>query len=80
MNNNQLQCDNPNIIEDDVLCRLNNYTDSHPNIVSMWKEYIKLKHINYMKSIVDCDEMLRTLESNRDVSVETIALLYALFD
>ena len=44
------------------------------------KEYIKVKRINYMKAIVDCDEMIRNLETNRDISIETIAMLYALFD
>jgi hypothetical protein len=33
-----------------------------------------------MKAIVDCDYMIRNLETNRDISVETIAMLYALFD
>jgi len=80
MSNTELSSDNTNILEDDVMDRLNSYAGSHPNIVSLWREYIKLKRINYMKSIVDCDIMIRTLETNRDVSVETIAVLYALFD
>jgi len=77
---NSTQCDNNNVLEDDIMERLHSYTNSHPNIVSMWKEYIKLKRINYMKAIVDCDAVIRNLETNRDISVETIALLYALFD
>ena len=80
MNSTGSQCDNTNLLEDDIMSRLNSYVDSHPNIVSLWKEYIKVKRINYMKAIVDCDDMIRNLETNRDISVETIALLYALFD
>ena len=80
MNSTGSQCDNTNLLEDDIMSRLNSYVDSHPNIVSLWKEYIKVKRINYMKAIVDCDEMIRNLQTNRDISIETIALLYALFD
>ena len=80
MNSTGSQCDNTNLLEDDIMSRLNSYVDSHPNIVSLWKEYIKVKRINYMKAIVDCDDMIRNLETNRDISVETIAMLYALFD
>jgi hypothetical protein len=80
MNSTGSQCDNTNLLEDDIMSRLNSYVDSHPNIVSLWKEYIKVKRINYMKAIVDCDYVVRNLETNRDISVETIAMLYALFD
>ena len=80
MNSTGSQCDNTNLLEDDIMSRLNSYIDSHPNVVTLWKEYIKVKRINYMKAIVDCDDMIRNLETNRDISVETIALLYALFD
>jgi len=80
MNSTSSQCDNTNLLEDDLMYRLNSYADSHPNVVTLWKEYIKVKRINYMKAIVDCDYMIRNLETNRDISVETIAMLYALFD
>jgi hypothetical protein len=80
MNNTESPCDNTNLLEDDIMSRLNSYIDSHPNVVTLWKEYIKVKRINYMKAIVDCDDMIRNLETNRDISVETIAMLYALFD
>ncbi len=80
MNSNDSHCNSTNILEEEVYIKLENYTDSHPNIVSLWKEYIKLKRINYMKSLVDCDAMITTLSVQRDISVETIALLYALFD
>ena len=80
MNSTGSQCDNTNLLEEDIISRLNSYIDSHPNVVTLWKEYIKVKRINYMKAIVDCDEMIRNLETNRDISIETIAMLYALFD
>jgi len=75
-----MHCDNTNLLEDDIMSRLDSYIHSHPNVVTLWKEYIKVKRINYMKAIVDCDYMIRNLETNRDISIETIAMLYALFD
>ena len=80
MNSTGSQCDNTNLLEEDIISRLNSYIDSHPNVVTLWKEYIKVKRINYMKAIVDCDDMIRNLETNRDISIGTIAMLYALFD
>ena len=80
MNSTGSQYDTSNLLEDDLMSRLNFYAESHPTVVTLWKEYIKVKRINYMKAIVDCDDMIRNLETNRDISVETIALLYALFD
>ena len=32
---NDSQCNNGNLLEDDIMCRLNSYTDSHPNIVTL---------------------------------------------
>jgi len=67
------------ILEEYIYSKLNNYAGSHPNIVSVWREYLKIKKISYMKAIVDCDVMIRNISNHRDVSPETIALLYALF-
>jgi len=66
-------------IENDVLTKLNNHADSHPNIISLWRAYLKTKRIDYMKAIIDCEEMINNIANNRDVSIDTIALLYALF-
>ena len=80
MSHTQVSSENMDILEIGLQNRLDEYRDSHPNLVKLWKEYIKVKRINYMKAIVDCDDMIRNLETNRDISVETIAMLYALFD
>jgi len=69
-----MSCNNT-LFENETFDRLNSYADSHPNIVSIWKEYIKIKRINYMKSIVDCDAMIGNLETTGDIAAETIALL-----
>ena len=66
-------------LENNILNELNNFESTHPNIVSLWKEYIKIKRINFMKAIIDCESMIEKLSENRDVSQDTILLLYALF-
>ena len=67
------------ILEEYIYSKLTNYETSHPNIVGVWREYLKVKKISYMKAIVDCDIMIRNISDHRDISPETIALLYALF-
>ena len=54
--------------------------NTHPNLVNLWMEYIKVKRISYLKSIVDCESMISNLTNSRDISPETIAMLYALFE
>ena len=46
---NSTQCDTTNLLEDDIMSRLNSYADSHPNVVTLWKEYIKAKKFYYLK-------------------------------
>ena len=64
-----------NPVENDIFERLNSYADSHPNFVNLWKDYIKVKKFNYLKSISNCDQMIENLETTEDISVESIALL-----
>ncbi|GAI74579.1 unnamed protein product, partial [marine sediment metagenome] len=49
--------------------------ESHPNLVKLWKEYIKVKRISYLRSIVDCESMITNLTNSRDIAPETIAML-----
>ena len=72
--------DNMDILEVGLQNRLNQYRESHPNLVKLWKEYIKVKRISYLKSIVDCESMILNLTNSRDISPDTIAMLYALFE
>ena len=50
--------ENMDILEVSLQNRLDQYRDSHPNLVKLWKEYIKVKRISYLKSIVDCESMI----------------------
>ena len=71
--------ENMDILEVSLQNRLDQYRHSHPNLVKLWKEYIKVKRISYLKSIVDCESMILNLTNSRDISPDTIAMLYALF-
>ena len=77
MSSPPLQYTNMDILESDTMNSLDSYVNTHPNLVNLWKEYIKVKRISYMNSIVDCDSMIRNLPTNRDIPLETIVLLYA---
>ena len=80
MSHTQVSSENMDILEIGLQNRLNEYSDSHPNLVKLWKEYIKVKRISYLKSIVDCEDMITNLTTSRDISPDTIVMLYALFE
>ncbi len=80
MSHTQVSSENMDILEIGLQHRLDEYRDSHPNLVKLWTEYIKVKRISYLKSIVDCEDMITNLTISRDISPETIVMLYALFE
>ena len=67
-----------NIIEEYVYDKLNDYVISHPNLTNIWKQYLQDMKIKYVQSLVDCDNMMRNLDTTRDISSHSIMLLYAL--
>ena len=62
-----------------VLGKLENYRLSHPNIYSLWTEYINIKKQSYRKALVDCDDMLSLMSNTQDIPRLSIYLLYALY-
>jgi len=62
-----------------VLGKLENYKLSHPNIYSLWKEYINIKKQSYQKALVDCDDMLSLIGDTQDIPRLSIYLMYALY-
>ncbi len=80
MSHTRVSSDSMDILEIGLQNRLDEYRDSHPNLVKLWKEYIKVKRISYLKSIVDCESMIENLINSRDISPDTIVMLYALFE
>ncbi len=80
MSRTQVSSESMDILEIGLQNRLDEYRDTHPNLVKLWKEYIKVKRISYLKSIVDCESMIENLVNSRDISPDTIVMLYALFE
>ena len=80
MSRTQVSSESMDILEIGLQNRLDEYRDTHPNLVKLWKEYIKVKRISYLKSIVDCESMIENLINSRDISPDTIVMLYALFE
>jgi len=39
MNSTGSQCDTSNLLEDDLISRLNSYAESHPNVVTLERIY-----------------------------------------
>jgi len=58
MSYESVSSDNMDILEVGLQNRLNQYSESHPNLVKLWKEYIKVKRISYLRSIVDCESYI----------------------
>lgn len=69
-----------NIIEEYIYNKLNNHVISHPNLTNIWKQYLQDMKIKYLQSLVDCDNMMRNLNTTRDISSHSIVLLYALMN
>ena len=80
MSHTQVSSESMDILEIGLQNRLDEYRDSHPNLVKLWKEYIKVKRISYLKSIVDCESMIENLINSSDISPDTIVMLYAMFE
>ena len=64
MSHTQVSSESMDILEIGLQNRLDEYRDSHPNLVKLWKEYIKVKRISYLKSIVDCLHLFMIRLSN----------------
>ena len=68
------------ILESTIADKLNNYQQSHPILVKVWREYIKKNRILYLQSLVDCDNMIKKIPNINDISIETMLLLSILYE
>lgn len=67
-------------LESAIADKLNNYQQSHPTLVKVWREYIKKNRILYLQSLVDCDNMIKKIPNINDISIETMLLLSILYE
>ena len=60
---------------------LNKKKEKYPNICKLWEGHIQQKRSNYYANLKIAISVLETIESksNNDLSMDTIALLYFLF-
>ena len=61
-----------------LLSRLDEHKKSHPNISSLWREYIIKKHASIKESIITCNNVLEILQHNPDLTTSNIITLYAI--
>ena len=61
---------------DDILNRFDRYKETHPNIVTLWKNYINIKKQNMLKIIQESNDVLSKLDTVNDIPLNDITLLY----
>ena len=59
----------------DVNNRLKMIEESHPNIYRLWHTTINRKYDDLLKTLKDCDKMLKTATDLGDIPNETIITL-----
>ena len=59
-----------------VIKKLDGYSETHPNCVLLWKNYIYQKKETYLKSIHDCERALQLFAIQPDMSFDMILFLY----
>ena len=56
--------------------RLNNLSNTHPNLTNLWREYIHIKIQNLETSLVQCKQAIDLMNNNSDITNENILALY----
>ena len=64
------------MLYNELIDKLDSYIDTHPNIITLWKHYIRIKRESYKKSLEDCTKAMNLLLEKEDLNQETIMLLY----
>lgn len=59
-----------------IIQKLNNNYHKAPDLIKIWKYYLKIKKENFIKSLQQCEMMLQQLETTPIMDIQTIALLY----
>ena len=63
---------------EEIVTKLNEHSETHPNIVSLWKHYIHIKRESYQNSIQNCLKAIDAFKEQSDIEMETILLFYTL--
>jgi hypothetical protein len=62
---------------EEIVSQLEQYSDSHPNVTTMWREYIRKKHEAYYSALAHCRHVIARLNDTDDLSVLQIYSVYA---
>jgi hypothetical protein len=59
----------------DLENKLDDRLGSHPTLVKLWKEYLKIKKRRFENDLIQCENMLDKIEEINDPSPEQLLLL-----
>ena len=63
-----------------VLENLEDYSESHPIIYSMWKKYIHKKVLSIEETLDNCEKAMESMNNSTDVTFENLLLLQSMFN
>jgi len=58
--------------------RLEVYRESHPHLVAIWRDYIRIKEERFREAIKACEGVLRRLDETEDIDMLTMATIIAI--
>ena len=59
----------------EIIEKLNLYTETHPNITTIWKHYMQIKRESYQKALLECETAINFFTIQSDLNIETVLLL-----
>ena len=60
---------------DNVIREIENKLNTHPNLERLWIEYLNVKKYRLETAINEAKNIVQTLETNQDISMNNILLL-----
>ena len=65
---------------DNVIREIENKLNTHPNLARLWIEYLNIKKFRLETAINEAKNIVQTLETNQDISMNNILLLITCCD
>ena len=69
---------NCELIYNDILSKIDNNSNTHPNLMGLWKNYLEIKKKNFMNACSQCESMITRLDSINDCQLSSILVLILL--
>ncbi len=58
-----------------IIERLEVYRESHPRLVAIWRDYIRIKEERFRDAVKACEEVVRRLDDMEDIDPLTMATI-----